>query len=464
MLLGALTWFTGDMSAQNGLDWLKNILIAVVFAFVVIRWPLTEPYKIPSQSMFPALNGDPRFLRGDRVFVNKFVYGVRVPFMNKRLWHGAEPQRWEIVVFKSPDPNAEHSTLIKRIVGLPGERIHIAQGKIHVNGQAVDMPTGAYYTRFDPPLQPGERREGVPPETLLKRVQNLETHIERQVDAAPAEEREKVEQQLLKQLHVVSASDMRYGVLTENPYALIPEGHYLVLGDNSMNSRDGRYYGWVPNENIVGRAYCIWWPLTHWRDFTGFSHTWWWHCLVTLVGVLMVLRLFLGRSWRVPHRGLADSLAPGEHVFINRCAYGWPVPASRMRVTRGRAPRRGEIVLYRSRADETRHSELLLGRIAGLPGEKVYFAEGKLLVNGEPVTDVPALADKVFSSNDGAGPYGRSKGKEFSQAPDEHYFILCDNAEDSVDGRALGWTARQDLIGPASAVWWPLTKWRRVKP
>ncbi|MBI5093282.1 MAG: signal peptidase I [Candidatus Hydrogenedentes bacterium] len=409
--LGAVSWFVGDLSRQNAIDWTKNIGIALAVAFM-IRWPLAEPYKIPSQSMYPTLNGVDRFLRGDRVFVNKYVYGVRVPFMNKRLWRGADPQRWDIVVFQSPDPEAQHPTLIKRIVGLPGERIHIAHGKVYVNGEALELPPNmppAYYTSPGP----GQR-------------------------------------------------DMVYGVLEDETHAVVPKEHYLMLGDNSGNSRDGRYFGWVPNENIVGKAFCIWWPIPRCRDFTGFTRTWWWRTIASVLGILLIVRLFYGRSWCLRHPVLGDTIGAGEHLYIHRAALGIPTPFTRRRMTPGRKLVRGEIVVYHGPPNPVTGEHTFAGRVAGLPGERVYLDNGKLTTNGAPLPASDPLAERTFSTDGAAGTYGRSKGKEYSEVPDGHYFVLCDDASGYPDSRTLGWIPRRDVIGVATAVWWPLSRLRRI--
>lgn len=127
MLLGALAWLTGGFTRENAIEWGKTILIAGSLA-LVIRWSVAEPFRIPSGSMEPTLHGHPHFLLGDRVFVNKWRYGLRYPFMKKRIYQGEAPKRWDVVVFKTVEADATKTTLVKRIAGLPGERVHIQGG------------------------------------------------------------------------------------------------------------------------------------------------------------------------------------------------------------------------------------------------------------------------------------------------------------------------------------------------
>lgn len=415
LILGVLTWFLGGFTWHNAAEWCKTLLIAGGLA-LLIRWSVGEPYKIPSGSMEPTLHGDSRFMRGDRVFVNKFVYGLRfpfnhskVPFTNivieyaeRRIFYRAKPQRWDIVVFKAVEKNAEHGTLVKRVVGLPGERIHIAAGKVYVNGKPLELPPSM------PPIE--------------------------------------------------YFADGRYGVLPYDSFSVVPEDHYLLLGDHSDQSRDGRYWGWVPNEHILGRVSCIWWPPRRLRDFTGFSKTWWWRSLLTVLGLLVVWRSVFGRFWRVSRHLPDTGLAKGDHVYVNRVVFGMPGPVQSKRLTRGRPPQRGELVLYRGP-----DKELLLGRIAGLPGERVFLNDGLLFVNDAPV-DLPALADCRFVSTKATGPYGRSRNREHTEVPEDHFFILSDDPEADADGRTFGWTSRQNLVGACSVVWWPPSRWRRIHP
>lgn len=321
-----LTAILGPLTGRNLLSWL-----AVILLVLGIRWAVFEPYTIPTGSMEPTLHGDPRWLRGDRVGVNKYVYGLRVPFMNKRLYYGQLPQRWDIVVFKSLDANAAHPTLVKRIVGLPGERIQIREGRIWVNDVAVEPPENLRdilnYTTYlgqdpddlhqfalqmavrdwrDPQLNP--QNEGV--QLLYNDLMALKAKLQgvdpATIEPAPAAELYKsltpVSQDIIKKLHerkLDAQYPLRYGVFPEPEFSTVPEGHYLVCGDNSLDSADGRYFGWLPNEHLVGRVFCVWWPLNRWRDFTGFSHTWWGRGILFGVPMLLVayqIRVLLRRK------------------------------------------------------------------------------------------------------------------------------------------------------------------------
>jgi len=236
----------GPLTRDNLMGWIKIIVI-----ILVIRWAVFEPYKIPSGSMEPTLVGDPRIGRGDRVFINKFHYGLRIPFMDIRPFQWNDPERWEIVVYHAAHENPEHRTLIKRIVGLPGERVQIQNGGLYINGERLELPPemeGVEYLDHIRITDPGQ--------------------VDVLMHLTPAQR----EAQLRRFAEIYP---MRYGILPDEEYSVIPEGHVFLLGDNSANSVDGRIYGWVPEEHIVGRAFSIWWPMGRWTDFTGWSNTWW---------------------------------------------------------------------------------------------------------------------------------------------------------------------------------------------
>jgi signal peptidase I len=400
LVLGAMAagWLS-SLPRDKAVEWLKSAAFALLLA-LTIRWAVAEPYRIPSSSMETTLHGDPHFLKGDRVFVNKFVYGLRWPFMNKRIWDGHAPERWDIVVFKSVEPDAEHPTLVKRIVGMPGERIQIRDGKIFADGNEVPipshMPENLYYTSDE-------------------------------------------------------FRSMNFGVRPEEEFSLVPQDHYLVLGDNSAYSRDGRYFGWLPRDHIVGRVASIWWPVARWRDFTGFSETFWWRGLLGLLAVLLFVRLFIGQSWPV----MMDDSRRVRHIFVSFVSLGLRLPFVGIWLFRWSIPARGALVLYRSRDERVPKDALLFGRIAGLPGEHVEIAGDVLLINGKPVKLDCFEAGSSLEHPDPQAAYGRKK--KHVEVPEGHFFILADPPGEAhaLDSRLLGWVPARDVLGVAVAVWWP---------
>lgn len=256
----------GFWSWQNLFSWFKIIGI-----ILLIKGCVVDQYTIPSPSMHPTLHGG-SFFWGDRIVANKWLFGPRIPFTTIRLWKWQEPERWDIVVFKSPQEDARHNTLVKRVVGLPGERVQIRQRHIWVNGEMLEFPdfmpeSAAYFNKTD----------------LLELSHNPDVSREVSMYARSS-----------------LGIDMRYGILTEDEYSVVPEGHYFMLGDNSLQSLDARVWGWVPHENLYGRTFAIWWPFPHMRDFTGFSHTWWGKGL--LFGIPALLILFEMRNYIIERK------------------------------------------------------------------------------------------------------------------------------------------------------------------
>lgn len=398
--VGCLLWFISGMDRAQLFEWLRSGATALLLA-LMIRWAVAEPYRIPSGSMEPTLHGDPRFGRGDRVFVNKWVYGLRYPFMNKRIWYGKAPERWDLVVFKTVEEDAVHKTLVKRIVGMPGEHVQIRDGRVYADGEPLELPSEmSDDTYFTTPL------------------------------------------------------DGPYGVQTPERFSVIPDGHYLVLGDNSAHSRDGRYFGWVPNEHIVGRVSCIWFPPQRWRDFTGFARTWWWRGILALVFLAIILRLFVGRLYPAHN---ADDPKKIDHLVVSFAQYGLHLPAMSRLATRWRAPQRGELVMYAAENPEDNVTHLLVGRVAALPGEHVQLQDGLLTVDNETVK-LPPPAPECYAGPHGKAKYGRGKSKEHSVVPEKHYFILADETiEDALppDSRTLGWIPLERIAGRAVWCWWP---------
>jgi signal peptidase I len=175
-------------------EWAESIIIAVILA-LFIRTFIIQAFKIPSGSMIPT------FEIGDRIFVSKFIYGARIPFTKIRLPAVRQPRKGDIIVFISPD--APKKDFVKRLIALEGEMVEIKDGRILINGKALDLPpeirSTYYYNR-------GE-----------------------------------------------------YG--REGQEVKVPQDNYYVLGDNSGSSRDSCYWGFVPKDNVLGKAVLIYWPL-----------------------------------------------------------------------------------------------------------------------------------------------------------------------------------------------------------
>lgn len=173
-------------------EWGKAIIIAGLLA-ILIRIFFIEPYKIPTSSMVPTLEP------GDKILVVKFIYGVRIPFLSLRLPGYRKPQRGEVIVFIAPPE--KDKCYVKRLVGLPGERVEIENGNIYINGKVVSNP------RISKNFYYNQGRYAQPDKPII-----------------------------------------------------VPPNNYFVLGDNSARSRDSRYWGFVPFKNIIGKAVLIWWP------------------------------------------------------------------------------------------------------------------------------------------------------------------------------------------------------------
>ena len=269
----------GPLTVRNGLSW-AGLAIAVF----TIWWLLFQPFVIPTDSMVPTLNGDERFGRGDRIFVNKLIYGPRIPFTSTRLWRFKDPQRWDIVVFRPVEKDPQHSVLIKRIVGMPGERIEIKDGAVWANGQRLEPPGDLrdvlQYSRIL-----GDAMKFAMIVALRSgyiEAPGLKGMTEAQVMELQGKELERLYEELPQWTRDAAAEQfeqrypnpLKYGVLPDDEHSVIPPDCYLVLGDNSPHSGDGRVFGWVPDGHLLGRASCTFWPIGRAQDFTGFWHAW----------------------------------------------------------------------------------------------------------------------------------------------------------------------------------------------
>ncbi|MBE9516610.1 MAG: signal peptidase I [Proteobacteria bacterium] len=201
-------------------EYARTFFPVILFVFV-LRSFLVEPFRIPSGSMLPNL------LVGDFILVNKFTYGVRLPVVNKKIISINEPARGDVLVFRYPrQPSVNY---IKRVVGLPGDRISYHNKKLTINGQPVDYKDDGSFVLKNG--DGGERKFGQRMETFGDNV------------------------------HRIIIEDNEY--FTNARDFEVPEGQYFVMGDNRDNSNDSRYWGTVPEENLVGRAFLVWfsWDL-----------------------------------------------------------------------------------------------------------------------------------------------------------------------------------------------------------
>ncbi len=212
------------------LDWTAGLFPVIVVVFV-LRSFLFEPFKIPSGSMVPTL------LVGDLILVNKFHYGVRLPVLNKKLVQNNDPQRGDVMVFRyPPDPRMDY---IKRVVGLPGDEVSYLNQTLLINGKPVPaVAQGDYYDedslRYAPLFS----------EKLGERDHRMLVDPKRQAFFGTDDKR------------FPFRENCRYSA--EGVVCKVPQGHYFMMGDNRDNSQDSRYWGFVPDENIVGRAFFVW--------------------------------------------------------------------------------------------------------------------------------------------------------------------------------------------------------------
>lgn len=205
-------------------------LFPVILVVFVLRSFVAEPFKIPSESMLPTL------VVGDLILVNKFAYGVRLPVVHHKVLDVGLPQRGEVMVFRFPqDPSVDY---IKRVVGLPGDTISYQNKRLTINGVLVPVERAG---DFEDP-----RRLAVYPkysEKLGDIAHNILTELEKPSDIQPV-------------FRFPYFDRCRYHA--SGVTCTVPSGHYFVMGDNRENSLDSRFWGFVPEENIVGKAFFIW--------------------------------------------------------------------------------------------------------------------------------------------------------------------------------------------------------------
>lgn len=207
----------------------------VILVVFVLRSFLVEPFKIPSGSMLPTL------LVGDFILVNKFTYGIRVPVANNRIIEINEPQRGEVMVFRYPDNPA--LDYIKRVVGLPGDEIVYVNKRLTINGKEIALRPDGEYNYLEGGLNFVSTRR-------FQEQLGEHTHAVLTQENVPPVQLGGVQRFPFRDNCAYNDSGFR---------CKVPDRHYFLMGDNRDSSSDSRYWGFVPERNIVGKAFLIWW-------------------------------------------------------------------------------------------------------------------------------------------------------------------------------------------------------------
>ena len=234
----------GVVSEPGTVDYARSFF-PVALIVLLLRAFVFEPFRIPSDSMMPTL------LDGDFIIVNKYDYGLRLPILDKKIVPIGEPQRGDVVVFRWPPyPSINY---IKRVVGLPGDRVAIQNDKLIINGQPVPtVDRGLYDDGCYEGMHLAQEDLGRHDHDILF----CPTSGDIDVEPLPTCGRH------LSRGYVCPATPS-FPDRGDWPEHVVPAGHYLMIGDNRDNSADGRYWGFVPENNLVGKATRIWfnWDL-----------------------------------------------------------------------------------------------------------------------------------------------------------------------------------------------------------
>jgi signal peptidase I len=212
------------------LDWTAGLFPVIIVVFL-LRSFLFEPFKIPSGSMIPTL------LINDLILVNKFHYGVRLPVINKKVLDNNSPQHGDVMVFRyPPKPSLDY---IKRVVGVPGDEVAYLNKMLTINGKPLtktglpdffDEDALRYSKQFEETTTAGKKYRLLNDDDRPAFIPGTEDFPDKQ--------------------------NCRYS--SEGVVCKVPQGHYFMMGDNRDNSLDSRYWGFVPEKNIVGKAFFVW--------------------------------------------------------------------------------------------------------------------------------------------------------------------------------------------------------------
>lgn len=211
-LLAGAFWLLNKfvIKQEEGLIEFTGSLAPVLGLVLVLRSFMIEPFQIPSQSMVPTLKV------GDFILVSKWTYGIRLPVLRTKIIDVGSPERGDVMVFFPPH---EDRYFIKRVVGLPGDKVHVLNGVVFINGEKMDQAPSA--------------EEANSPRSVVMTENLGGTEHLMQKRTSPTR-------------------------LSQNFSAVVPEGHYFMMGDNRDNSSDSRVWGPVPEDRIVGKAFARW--------------------------------------------------------------------------------------------------------------------------------------------------------------------------------------------------------------
>ncbi|WP_035051477.1 signal peptidase I [Andreprevotia chitinilytica] len=225
----------GDAQPADWVEYGRGFFPVILVVFL-LRAFVVEPYQIPSSSMRPGL------VVGDFILVNKFAYGIRLPILNNVIVPLGKPQHGEVMVFNFPgNPKIDY---IKRVIGVPGDTVEYRHKRLTINGKAVPtMPAG-----------PLDYQEGL---ALVSNEQQMEKYGDRDYYTLSVPNQPPV--QLSQVADFPYRENCRYD---DDGFACtVPDGYYFMMGDNRDHSADSRYWGFVPDSYIVGKAFFVWFNL-----------------------------------------------------------------------------------------------------------------------------------------------------------------------------------------------------------
>jgi signal peptidase I len=245
IVAGADRWYFAKRRAADAKEpwWIEypKSFFPVILIVFVLRSFVVEPFKIPSGSMIPTL------VVGDFILVNKFTYGIRLPIVNVKLVELNQPERGDVMVFRFPeDPSMDY---IKRVIGVPGDKVAYVNKRVILNGKPLPLePAGEYLHK--------ERMTFA--RQYLESIDGRSHSILIEDGPGPAP----------MPARFPYHENCSYNA--EGMMCTVPPGHYFMMGDNRDNSSDSRVWGFVPDRNIVGKAFFIWFNFSDLKRFGSF--------------------------------------------------------------------------------------------------------------------------------------------------------------------------------------------------